>query len=661
MNPIDIKPLEKNRKIALQGLVCQCIFSVFMIAFSIWNKSLLFSSITCLACAWLPVWIIIFSKMHLLCREAALLKIDVLADWEDQELFCIQEGLIRLDKKGTHFVEFLFPGILFIGGIWILYSSSKEGVSYCEGDILMPLALLAMFAFCALISSFYFNQIIKTSIDRNCFRSGAQGIFSFSMVLCVAVLLLCGEFIKIPKILLCGTVFFASLSILIGFEALVKMFLQFFRPHIKGEETRPAFESYILECLKEPTRLKQIFADVVNHQLGFEATQSTFFRIVGALALPFVFFSIILMLLLSSVVIVLPSENALVIRLGNVTNRVLEPGIHLKAPWPFNVIRKYDVWEIRRVHVGSHQPSKPEQEIYQKDKPILWTNLHGIVDDELLIVAPPADLMAKTQTQNKNEKAPSISLAGADILVEYRIKDLKLYVKSAAKPDEYFKQIAEAESSRSMYQYDIDSLFCEGRIKLPEVLKIKIQQASNKVELGIEVLNVGIGGVHPPQAVASAFQETVSAQQEKETAIQSAEQYAIKNMVETVGTQKEAKKILKAINTSEKKGENQQNLTLEYLLHSSSGYVSETLAEATAYRWQRENIERGKADRFKKELLLYHAAPKAYLTSYYMSVLEKGLKNAKKYMLVGNRDNLVLRFDFTDLSSYNPILTEENY
>ncbi len=667
MNSADTRDLTNRGKIIRQGLICQSVMSGVAISFCIWTGSLLYASIALIACSWIPVWLIMFFKTRILDREAGLLQKKTLTSLEEAEIDYIQRAKLNIDKRWTLSVELVFSAILLIGGWVVLDKTLTEGVFYSQDNVLIPLGLSAMFAFCALTATFYFNQLIKTCTDKQYLQSGVLGISSFSIVLSAATLSLCGEYIKIPKILFFATIVFAGLGILVGLEAVIKMFFRFFRPRVKGEYLRPAFESYILEGLKRPGNINRIFADVVNHQLGFDASRSTFFRMFGTFALPFVFFTILLIFGISSVVTVSPAKRALVLRFGNMTDRILEPGIHLKAPWPIDIIREFDVWEIKRVHVGSHQPAKPTEEIYKKNKPILWTNLHGIVVDELLIVAPPADLMNKVdiKIQNDNEKAPSVSLAGADILVEYRIKDLNLYVTSCIQPDEYFKQIAEAESSRAMYKYDIDSLFCEGRIKLPEILQNRIQKVADKVKLGIEVLNVGIGGVHPPQTVSSAFQETVAALQEKETDIQLAQQYKVMHMIETVGTMKEAGIILKAINLMESNvAENKKidtSLSPAALLRTSSGYVAEILAKANSYRWKRENKERGKADRFKKELLLYNVAPKTYLADCYFSVLETGLEYSEKYMLVGTRDNLILRFDFTDLSdNYDSSDKKEN-
>jgi regulator of protease activity HflC (stomatin/prohibitin superfamily) len=169
-----------------------------------------------------------------------------------------------------------------------------------------------------------------------------------------------------------------------------------------------------------------------------------------------------------------------------------------------------------------------------------------------------------------------------------------------------------------------------------------------------------MGGVHPPQDVASAFQETVAALQEKETSIQWARQYAVRNMIETVGSMSKAQKLIAAINASEKKKETlKKSNSPAFLLHNASGYVAQILAEASSYRWERENLERGRAERFAKELKLYDAAPKTYMASYYMSILESGLGNAEKYMLVGNRDDLILRFDFKDLTRNSKIENDQ--
>ena len=75
------------------------------------------------------------------------------------------------------------------------------------------------------------------------------------------------------------------------------------------------------------------------------------------------------------------------------------------------------------------------------------------------------------------------------------------------------------------------------------------------------------------------------------------------------------------------------------------------IAEARAYRWERENAERGKAERFDQQLLAYRKAPNLYRMRAYLDVLAEALGDARKYMIVGDRGNLTIRGDFKEVES----------
>lgn len=650
MNELGIKELNQNKKLSMQGLACQSLFFIFSLICAIWTGSILYGAMLLISIAWLPIWWMFYSKYNLMIKQFELTTQDNLNDLEIQDLECVNESLRRLNRRMALHMNLIFGGILFIGGSNNIYQIFKHGTSPITVNIRMLMAFSGVVAFLSLISYYYLAQLVQKNRE---FNSGVQGIRFFSLTLFFGIIVLICGYAGIPKVWFIALILINLMVALIGLECFLKLFFELFRPKKKGDISRPAYESYILECLKEPTQWKKTVKEVINNQLGFEATQNRFFHALASLVLPFILFSILFSFLLSSVSIISPSEKGVVFSFGNITGKILDPGVHLIAPYPFNTVKKIDIWKVRRTFIGSHQPLQKNGIVFKKNVPLLWTNHHGVSNDELLIVAPPVDLMDKTNRLVDNGKAPSISLASLDIVVEYRIKDIVKYLKSSVNPDEFFKQIAETATSRSLFQYDIDTLFCKGRIILPDALKVKIQKAADNMQLGIKVLNVGIGGVHPPQEVADAFHETVTAEQENKTAIELAEQYRSKIITETVGSAEMAEQIFNEIQNIENGKANSKELTYK-LLTSSSGKISQLLDQALAYKWHTENIERGKAERFQKELLLYNAAPRTYLMSYYMSVLELGLANAKKYMLIGNRENLLLRFNFTDINSVVP-------
>ncbi|MEA4863006.1 MAG: SPFH domain-containing protein [Victivallaceae bacterium] len=501
-------------------------------------------------------------------------------------------------------------------------------------SVLTLLALTAMAWFIGVNAVIFIRESLKRNRDAG--RETAYRIVNAAVWFVFAAALAAGaDYIQVPYVDYCATMLLAAFNVLLAIEITLRLVGRWFRPRHAAGSHREVFDLYALEMVAAPGKAAGLFAEMLDRQLGFEVSKNHFFKAFAGSLLPTVFFSVILLWGLTSIVVLNPGEQGLVLRFGKPSGRVLESGFSLKAPWPIETVRALDVWTIRRVRVGSHRTTGADADIYLKDAPILWTNNHGVSNDELLIVAPPADMM---NTVKADGKTPSISLVGADITVEYRISDIGKYLRVSADPETYLTAVSMAAASRILYRYDVDELFCRGRIEIPGVLREAIQRQSDRLGLGLEVLNVGLGGVHPPQAVASAFQEPVVALQQKEMTIESAKQYEIQNLVGATGSLAQTHALL------------DEEKDFSKLSQDCNGEVAVVLADARAYRCERANAEFGKADRFRKERLLYQASPRVYLNDCLMSTLEAGLAERKKYVIIGERDKLVLRFDCKELN-----------
>ncbi len=454
------------------------------------------------------------------------------------------------------------------------------------------------------------------------------------------------------------SLFVPAVMLLVAVEIILFLVLDHFRPRRKSEEGRPAFDSRLLGLLIRSEGMGQTLWEALDYQFGFEISSSWFLRLCARSAWVWLLLSAGTLILLSMIVVLEPEEQALLFRFGQIQGEPLGPGLHWKAPWLVDSVAIHDITGIRRIHVGSHRPEAPGGNIYRADVPILWSNLHGILEEELLVVAPSSDSLEVIGRLSAGDKTkpPSINLMGGDIFVEYRIADLKAFVLASHDTEKLFAQIAETEASRELYRYDIDALLGKGRLQAEKRLHQSLRKAVEDSALGIEVLKVGFAGTHPPRKVASAFHETIIARQERKTAIQDAESYAARVKIEAVGRLEQADALIRGIDEFEKgedaetqKGFTRRRDRAEALLLAAGGRVGETMAQARGYRWWRENEERGKSERFVRELELLRIGPVMFPRWQFFSTLEQGLADARKFVLLSDRDDLILRFNFLDL------------
>jgi len=446
--------------------------------------------------------------------------------------------------------------------------------------------------------------------------------------------------------------------LLVGSETALFLILELFRPKRESDEARPAFDSRLLGLLLRSDGMGHTVWEALDYQFGFEISRSWFLRLCARSAWAWMLLAGGTLLVLSMIVIVEPNQRALLFRFGQLRHGTLDPGLHWKAPWPLETVESHDITGIRRIHVGSHRPDTPGGTVYRKDTPILWSNLHGLTVEEYLLVAPPADTMemwtnVEKSTPSGSAKPPSANLMGGDIVVEYRIADLRSFVVASTNTEALFAQIAECETSRELFRYDVDALLGSGRIEAEANLLKRLRDAVQARGLGIDVLKIGFAGTHPPREVADSFHETIIARQERKTSIEDAHSNATRVKIEAAGTLDHANELVRAIDTIEKTNDSGGDTPFarnrdkaDVLLAEAGGRVAEPMAEARGYRWWRENEERGKAERFLRELDLLRIGPNMFPRWQYLSTLEQGLAQARKYVLLADRKNLVLRFNF---------------
>src|SRR5207253_688564 len=92
-----------------------------------------------------------------------------------------------------------------------------------------------------------------------------------------------------------------------------------------------------------------------------------------------------------------------------------------------------------------------------------------------------------------------------------------------------------------------DRVLGEGREDLAVALRKRIQSRLDELDAGVEVLFVGIEGVHPPRETAATFETVVQSGQRRETTILAAQMQADKDLIDVAGSVEMARLIVGAI------------------------------------------------------------------------------------------------------------------
>ena len=313
------------------------------------------------------------------------------------------------------------------------------------------------------------------------------------------------------------------------------------------------------------------FSEALDEELGIRLSGTWSYRLVRRAVAPVLLFGMLVLLLASMVVIVKPYEEAVVERWGSpVGDGVLGPGLHFKAPWPIDRIRLVDTSRYRLAHIGYNRDLG--------DPVLMWDFKHYEGEEEFLL-------------GGGNE------LVTVGVMIIYRVSDLRHYLYNHARPDVALLQGAYELLLEETSRNTIVDFLTSSRGRLAERMRAGLQQKADALILGLEVSFVGFKDIHPPVEVAGAFQNVVSAKEEKDAIIRRAKV--------------EAEKMIPAA-------------------HARAARLE---AEAAGDAAIRVESAKGESVRFLSRIESFRAGPRIYRTRVYLDNLEVLLKTPDKILL----------------------------
>ncbi|GAH40091.1 unnamed protein product, partial [marine sediment metagenome] len=118
-----------------------------------------------------------------------------------------------------------------------------------------------------------------------------------------------------------------GLLVVLGAETALNVVLDIYRPRLKDQYSRSAFDSRLLGIINEPGGILHTAAGAIDYQFGFKVSQTWFYKLLEKAIVPLVLFAIVVLYLLSCVVIVNPNEEAIIEHFGNPLNAAGETRI----------------------------------------------------------------------------------------------------------------------------------------------------------------------------------------------------------------------------------------------------------------------------------------------------------------------------------------------
>ena len=646
------------KRVALASLILSVVF--FGIAFFVgrWSGFFAVSAVSWLLLLAALIWSVLIIQFHQrTLAEQEKLDISQLAETKEATkifqakgeratIFAVAQR--RLDVLEKWFIP-IFSATIAVYQIAIGLYLLKAILATAEYEAKQPLICaicMTATAFVTFIISRYATGM-SAQPQWKPLRAGGS-IFLGIAVLCfaLAIGLALAQFQILVVVNVIGFVV-PVLLIVLGAETALNIILDIYRPRLKDQYSRSAFDSRLLGIINEPGGIFRTVASTIDYQFGFKVSQTWFYKLLEKAIVPLVLFAAITLYLLSCIIVVNPNEEVIIEHFGNPI-RSEGPGLAFKWPWPIDIAYKYPTKTVSEISIGFVPNVDPKTGKVIPEKELLWGKAHYKEEYKLLV--------ASEQTVGElSAGAVPVSLVIAAIPVQYRIKDLYSFIYNHNEPVKLLESICYRELTKFAASATIEvgdeadmdkSLLGAGRAEAKSILTSKIQAAADNAGLGVEIVFLGIQGIHPPLEVAPDYQKVIGAVQKKQALILGAHAKRNKDLSTLAGSVEAADKLYSLAAKYQQAKEKNNPEEIEELEHhldlafaEAKGDIFTTLRKSQSYAFEKATLAQATGQRFASQLKAYRAAKEIYKREQRLAVLEETLENIRKFVVVVDQND----------------------
>jgi membrane protease subunit HflK len=194
--------------------------------------------------------------------------------------------------------------------------------------------------------------------------------------------------------------------------------------------------------------------------------------------------------------------------------------------------------------------------------------------------------------------------------VQYKIGNPVDFLFQVKDVDSAIRDVSESVIRRVVGNRLFDFVLTVGRAEIADRVKVEMQEILDSYRSGIQVVNVKMQNVTPPEPVKAAFNEVNEAEQEKESKI------------------------------------NQAQAAYNKEIPKAKGNAQQTVSEAEGYALERVNRAEGEADRFLDVLKEYRQAKDVTKRRLYLESMDKLLGEVGEiYVIDADQKGLVPLLD----------------
>ncbi len=287
---------------------------------------------------------------------------------------------------------------------------------------------------------------------------------------------------------------------------------------------------------------------------------------------------IVLILLFGSFYQIGPEEMGVILRFGKFV-RTTDPGLHLKLPLGIEKLIKVPVQRQLKLEFG-----------FRTERPGIRTEYR---------VTPDTKKEARMLTGDLN-------VADVEWIVQYKIRDAYNYLFKIRDAESTFRYMNEAIVRKIVGDNSVDEVITVGRARIALEAKEELQKLCDLYEIGIEVNQLILQDVNPPEPVKPSFNEVNEALQEKERKI------------------------------NEAWAEYNQEIP------KAEGVAEQTIRAAEGYATERVNNAEGDANRFRNVYREYARAPLVTRKRLYLEAINEVLPKMNKRIIFDEKQKNIL-------------------
>ena len=272
-----------------------------------------------------------------------------------------------------------------------------------------------------------------------------------------------------------------------------------------------------------------------------------------------------------------PEQEGLVLRFG-AFQRIVQPGLHFKLPAPAETVVKVPTQRQLKEEFGFRTLNAGVRTEYSEA---------DFSDEKLMLTG-------------------DLNVAQVEWIAQYRIKDPYQYLFKVRDVRGTFRDMNEAVMRQIVGDRSVTEVLTIGRQEIEVEAQRLLQEMCDEYEMGIQVEQVVLQNVNPPDQVKPSFDEVNQAQQERERLI------------------------------------NEAKTEYNKVIPAAKGQAKQAIAQAEGYALERTNRAQGEAARFTALRQAYQEAPQVTRQRIYLETMAEVYPKAEKKVLISQDASGVL-------------------